>query len=196
METDRNFWFGAIGLLSGLIGTIVGIGGVIYGRRQALAAEGPKSPDLDLLSHGWLPGSNEWYALDVMTKNRTDRHWDMVSARLTLPTGGLLISAEHVTVDDGYGNQIAPPVSDLDPSGLSNVTSPISAVAPVGSSSRFRFMGETDGCREVFYAYIPERLRAESISIEFTLEDKALTVRQIRTTLNRKLKPKASSATE
>ncbi|WP_162392074.1 hypothetical protein [Rhizobium favelukesii] len=132
----------------------------------------------------------------MMTKNRTDRFWDMASARLTLPVGGKLVTSQIVLVDDGYGNRISPAASDLSADNLTNVTSPVSSVAPAGTASQFKLVGETDGCREVFFAYIPSRLRAELISIEFTLEDRALNVRQIRTTLNRKLKPRATSATE
>ncbi|NTH65296.1 hypothetical protein G6L33_15670 [Agrobacterium rhizogenes] len=195
METDTNFWFGVAGMTSGLVGILVAIVAVAYGRRQALAAEGPSSPDLEVISHGWLSGSDEWYSIDIMMKNRTDRFWEMSSARLALPVGGRLVTSQLVLVEDGAGNYVAPPVSELSADELTNVTSPVSAVAPVGTSSQFRFWGESDGCREVFFAYIPPRLRAASISIEFTLEDRALNARQIRKTLNRRLNPRTSNAT-
>lgn len=182
---DGDFW---TGVATGLVTALVGVTSVWYMRRQTISMEGPKEPELSLLNMEWLP--DEWLSFTVMTTNKTSSRWKMTSASLTIPVGGKLISEHDVGTTGPDYDPTPVPLSAIDTSELTNSSKPRSIVAPAGSVSRDGFYGQSDGCQETFLAYIPDRLRANSISIVFTLEDNALTTRQSTTTLIRKLPDK------
>jgi len=187
-----SFWFGVVGVASGLIGLFVGVAGVIYGRRQAIAAEGPTSPDLEVEKHGWLDGFPGWYEVQVLVRNRTDRTWNMRSARLRKPSKGKLVAIDRLGVYDNAGSYLTPSPDELALDDLSAVTRPDSQVGYAGSTVPGR--GRGDISRERLYAFFPKPDRCSIISIEFTLEDNGLSSRRISKMLDRRVAPNNSNA--
>lgn len=138
---------------------------------------------------------SDWLKVDTATRTQTPFSWRLSTASLRAPVGGKLIS-EHQRQNVGKPyDPVWLPLSEINVDELTNSAKPFSAVAPGGAQSSQWFYGSRDVCSETFFAYIPDRLRASSISIDFTFEDNSLTTRQSSMTLYRELPARAETPT-
>lgn len=126
-----------------------------YARRQAIAAEGPRRPSVELASASWADESRRWLKIDIITRNFTNETWEMSTAILSSPANGKIVAGHLTAHEDGFGNW-APGVPD-DEHSFTAETSPATYVLPrgAGPSSPHNPSGEI--ARETFYLRCPRR---------------------------------------
>jgi hypothetical protein len=183
LKFDTSFWLGAFGSITGSVA-------LIYSRRQALAAEGPTNPEIEVLKEG---GNGEgWYAIEIITRNKTHKSWDLRTAAVRSPKGSKIVAAKHISSYDAGGRYRTVMPSLEIASNLSSVTTAASSVWPAGTSSS---LGAGDQCREEFFILLPRKsrhwhfFRRNSLSILFTFEDRAATPRRRYIKLRRTIRP-------
>lgn len=189
------------GVVLGAIGTITGIASAIYARRQALAAEGPQLPTLEVDRHGWDEAYNDWYELKIIIRNKTDQPWIVKEVAVKRPKSAKIISGYDIPNDSDKPWEHKPrPLNKLDLSHLSKRTQPISQVAPTGVNPENHFhAGSHDKFWETFHIHMREKsfwrlFSSSSLSIRFTLESKADIDRMRYITLKLKLAEKTPTA--
>lgn len=163
------------GALFGFVGMLTGIGAVIYARRQALAAEGPQMPDLELSAAGWTDTPN-WYHVEITVRNRTPYSWTVSQAVLKRPRNARIVPTRAISSYSSDGDYLQTPLSEVDASKFSNTTNPEIVVAPMGTKGSPLISGDGDTCVVRFFLYLPSSARR--FSIRFILASKASMVRE------------------
>lgn len=185
-----SFWLSIFGATTGGFGLLIAGAAASYTKRQAIAAEGPQAPEIEILSETW--GADNWYSLEIITRNRTGKSWKLISAAVKSPRRAKIIAGHYLSYVDGSGlYQSKMPTSD-EVSRYTAVTLPGTTVGPQGSRNS---AGYRDICREEFFVQIPDQSRfklfRKHLTIIFVFEDKAAIARQRRITLKRNIAPKA-----
>ncbi|ACM27558.1 hypothetical protein [Rhizobium rhizogenes] len=190
-----TFWLSIFGAVTGCFGLIVSIASAWFTRRQAVAAEGPQAPEIEVSGGEWDKDTDGWFRITITTRNLTNKSWQMISAIVKSPKLAKLISIHEISSIDAGGRYIPMHLSLVQPSSISDSAKAITSVAPYGTQANNRYVGNKDFFSEEFLVYIPAGYRRKSViplSITFTLQDRTAIARPRHIKLVRKLSPKTT----
>lgn len=188
MSLSFSDWLSIAGISTGAIGMITGISAAVYTRRQAVAAEGPQLPDVEVQTHEWVKECPDWYNVYLIIRNRTGSGWVLKSARLKTPNDGVIISNLKRPTIRGAGGGMKPvPLKNIEPKMLSSTTEVNESMSPPGSADWEGRAGHISHSH--LYIRIPKHKKNGSISIVLTFEEKILRAKLKTVLLVRKLAP-------
>lgn len=186
MSQGISFWLSVSGAVTGFVGMITGIGAAAYARRQAIAAEGPKEPEIEISGHGWDTENEGWYSIHLTVRNRTNIGWLMSDAKIVSLLPGKLISQSSRPFSGPEYSPTFIPLNDLDRQSIGRETKLMVSIQASGT----RDWAGTPGNSAYVHLYVKPNYRSRSASIRFTFSDKAAIARQRKITLKRRLEPK------
>lgn len=197
MQQDTPFWLGVLGAVTGALALVVSAISAWYTRRQALASEGPRHPDVEVEYHGWEDGSPGWYRLNLTVRNRTNEAWDIVGARLRSPILGKLVSDDErpcVLTEFNEYDRTAIPLAQIDIHQLRAYTRVGRSVGPGGLPARHGGVGDTNYVSLFIRPSSVSRL-TRRVSTILILEARADLVRHKDILVTRRLKATPSNPT-
>lgn len=164
MEFDRDL-FDLLGAVAGFLGLFISLGSIVYARRQAIAAEGPRSPHVEIAEATWSDQAKGWARVSIVTRNNTNEGWDMETAKLVSPRKGLLIAERYIQSFNDYGEHDVQIPQDT--TAFSAITKPWTNVLPPGSGSRIPHGPSADKAREDLYMRLPSGSTNFKIALSF-----------------------------
>lgn len=156
---------GIISLAISVVSLMISFLSARYARRQAIAAEGPSRPSVEVGEATWEDPKRRWIRVDVIIRNMTTESWDATSATLTSPSRGKIAAAHLTSEYDEFGNFV--PTLPSDENRFTATTHPCCVVFPRGSgpSSPHHPFGDT--ARETFFLGPLEKSSAFHIEFVF-----------------------------
>ena len=197
-DSSWTLWLSIFGAVTGGASIVISTAAAWFSRRQAVAAEGPQKPFIEVVKAEWDKEIDGWYRLEILTRNETGKTWRMTRAAVKLPRLAKIISIHNISSSDAGGRYMPMHLSLVDLSSIGNTAQPSTRVAPYGTRSDNNYVGRNDTCLEEFLVYIPLRSRRKSdirLSISFILEDNTAIARPRYIQLERRVAPKAIRTT-
>lgn len=184
-----TFWLAVAGLAVSLGALFISLMSALYARRQAIAAEGPVAPIVEIANVSWR--DEHWYEVHVVVRNGTPYTWTSPSVKLRSPKAAKVVSSHAISSYDRSGRYQEKPLNEIELVDLSSEAKPYFLVAPAGTiQSRPGAAGET--AWETFLVHFP--LSPSKLSMRFRLSSKAANVRDRLVDVDVRIVPKPAKA--